>query len=41
MFYSMFPDGNTSLMISSWAGIIFTMFFCTMTIIEEIRKIKY
>lgn len=35
-----FHGGDTSLIISFCISIIFTIFYCTMTIIEEIRKIK-
>jgi hypothetical protein len=35
-----FPNGDPYFIISSYTGIIFTILFCTMTIIDEIRKIK-
>lgn len=35
-----FDTGDTSLIISFCISIIFTIFFCTMTIIEEMKIIK-
>ena len=36
----LFSHGAMFLIISLWLSIILTMYYCTMTIIEEIRKIK-
>ena len=32
--------GDTSLLISFCIGLIFTIFYCTLTIIEEIKKLN-
>ncbi|WP_406242031.1 hypothetical protein ACF3M2_14075 [Tissierella carlieri] len=40
IFDLIFQGSDTSFIISFCIGIIFTVFYCTFTIIEEIRKEK-
>lgn len=40
IFDLIFPSGDLSIIISLYISIIFTIIYCTMTIIEEIRKFK-
>lgn len=34
----LFDGGDTSIIVTICIGIIFTIFYCTMTIIDEIKK---
>lgn len=40
IFDLIFHGSDYSIVISFCISIIFTLFYCTMTIIEELRKIK-
>ena len=40
VFDLVFHGGDTSLIISFCVCIIFTVFYCTLTILEEIKEIK-